>query len=59
MFGKPPAYKIAQKQLDDARRLLLEHQSAAEYHTHMSAYYTEAIVRLEKFLGPQEPVSAP
>jgi hypothetical protein len=59
MFSKPSAHKIAQKQLDDAQRLLLEHQSAAEYHAHMAAYYTEAIVRLEKFLGPQEPYVAP
>jgi hypothetical protein len=54
LLRKPSAIKIATTQLEDARRCLLEHQSAAEYHSHMSAYYAQAIARLEAFVKPQE-----
>lgn len=53
LLRKPSAMRIATTQLDDARRALLEHQSAAEYHSHMSAYYAQAIERLESFVKAQ------
>lgn len=54
LLRKPSPTQIANQQLDDARRALLEHQSAAEYHAHMSAYYIQAITRLEAFVKPSE-----
>lgn len=50
---KPTALKIATRELEEAQRTLLQHQSAAEYHAHMSAYYTETISRLQSFIDAQ------
>jgi hypothetical protein len=50
LFRKPGAPKIATTELDDARRKLLAHQSAYEYHLHMTDYYDSKIERLERYL---------
>lgn len=50
LFRKPGAPKIATTELDDAQRKLLAHQSAYEYHLHMTDYYESKIERLERYL---------
>lgn len=46
MFGKASIQKVVLADLDMAQRELLNHQSKAEFHHHMTAYYTAVIHRL-------------
>lgn len=47
IFEPTDPAKIVKKDLYEARRLLLEHQKAAEYHTAMTGMLKVRIVRLE------------
>jgi hypothetical protein len=49
-FRKPTAREIAARDLEDARRHLLEQQAQAEYHTKMAEYYRGVEARLARYL---------
>jgi hypothetical protein len=49
-FRKPTAKEIAARDLEDARRHLLQEQSRAEYHAKMAEYYKGVIGRLSNYL---------
>lgn len=48
--SKPTARSMAEREFAEAKRQLLQHQSAAEYHTHMTAYYEQKILRLKAYM---------
>lgn len=50
LFKAPPAELLARRELDEAKRRLLEAQSAAEYATAMVQYQQQRIDRLTKVL---------
>lgn len=47
MFFKPKAKNIAQRNLEEAERNLLVHESQELYHRKMKEYYVESIRTLE------------
>lgn len=47
-FKKPSSDKIAADNVEEAKRKLIEEQSAAEYHQKMAEYYQGVIARLSK-----------
>ena len=49
-FKAPSAIVIAARELEEARRQLLQSQSAAEYAIRISAYHQDRIKRLSAFL---------
>ena len=49
-FRKPTAKEIAARELEDARRHLLQEQARAEYHAKMADYYKGVIGRLTAYL---------
>jgi hypothetical protein len=53
MMLPPPAHTLATRELADAHRELLRHQSAAEYYTALVAYNQTRIARLAKYLTEQ------
>jgi hypothetical protein len=50
VFRKPTAKEIAARDLEDARRHLLQQQAQAEYHQKMSEYYRGVMHRLAAYL---------
>jgi predicted ATPase len=54
MFGKPTAQAYALNELAEAQRHLLVHQTAAEYNTHMAAFYSGVINRLTEYTKGQQ-----
>lgn len=50
LFKTPTAIEIAARELEQARRQLLESQSAAEYASRISAYHYDRIKRLSAYL---------
>lgn len=48
-FAKPSHTQIAQNDLEEAKRALLEEQSKAEYHLKMAEYYKGVIDRLSGY----------
>lgn len=50
LFRKPSSEAIAARELDEAKRQLLSHQTAEEFHGHMVDYYEQKIVRLQRYL---------
>ena len=46
-FATPTADELALRELAEAKRQLLEAQSAAEYATKMAEYHRNRIIRLE------------
>ena len=50
LFRKPSAETLAQIELDEAKRQLLEAQSAAEYRNAMVEYHRRRIARLQTIL---------
>ena len=46
LFKKPPAQRMAQEELEEAQRKLLEHEFAANYHACMVDLYSHSIERL-------------
>lgn len=51
LFCPAPAQMLAARELDDARRQLLQAQSAEEYAHSMAAYHQARIARLERYLA--------
>ena len=51
LFRPAPAQVLAARELDDARRQLLQAQSAEEYAHSMAAYHQARISRLERYLA--------
>jgi len=49
-FKAPSAIVIAARELEEARRQLLQSQSAAEYANRISAYHLDRIKRLSAYL---------
>lgn len=54
LFQKPLALEIAENELKDYERKLLDHQASAAYHRKMSEYYSEGLERLKRFKATQE-----
>lgn len=53
IFTKPSALSMAQVELEEAQRQLLQAQSAKDYASQMVAYHEARIHRLTKFLDAQ------
>lgn len=53
MTKKPSPKDMAQKDLEEARRQILVHQAAAKYHSKMTEYYQDTIIRLASYLGKE------
>jgi hypothetical protein len=53
LFKTPSPVEIAARELDEARRQLLQSQSAAEYATRISAYHLDRIKRLQTYIKDQ------
>jgi transposase len=49
-FRKPTAKEIAARDLEEARRHLLQEQAQAEYHAKMAEYFKGVIGRLSNYL---------
>jgi hypothetical protein len=49
-FRKPTAREIAARDLEDARRHLLQQQAQAEYHQSQVTFYKNMIQRLSAYL---------
>ncbi len=54
LYRKPSARMLAQQELEEAKRCLLEHHSATEYHTSMVTYYMTKIDRLKAYVKDEE-----
>ncbi len=54
MIRTPSAEVLAQRELDDARRRLLEAQAGQEYAAAMVQYHKARIARLDHFLRTQK-----
>ena len=54
IFRKPSAEKLAYREYEEARRSLLQHQTAREYHDNMCRFETKRIVRLREMLQINE-----
>jgi len=50
LFKTPTSVEIAARELEQARRQLLQAQSAAEYANRISAYHFDRIKRLSAYL---------
>lgn len=50
LFETPSPLKLAQTELDTAKRELLKAQTAVEYARNIAVYNQERIARLEKFV---------
>ena len=51
LFRPAPAQVLAARELDEARRQLLQAQSAEEYAHSMAEYHQARIARLERYLA--------
>jgi len=54
MLKTPTATELAVRELEEAKRDMLEAQSAAEYAKHMVAYHNDRITRLTDYLGAKK-----
>ena len=50
LFRKPTAKEIAARDLEDARRHLLQQQAQAEYHAKLAEFYRGVEERLNAYL---------
>ena len=50
LFRKPTAKELAARDLEDARRSLLQEQARAEYHAKMAEFYRGVEERLNAYL---------
>jgi len=50
LFKEPKAHAIAQRELEESQRRLLEAQSAEEYARAMKEYHQNRIARLTEYL---------
>lgn len=54
LFRKPPVEIAAQRELEEARRSLLEHERHQDYHENMAAFQRKRIASLQQFLYKDE-----
>ena len=54
MLKTPTATELAVRELENAKRDVLEAQSAAEYAKHMVAYHNDRITRLTDYIGAKK-----
>ena len=54
LVNPPSARSIAIKELESAKRSYLENKTHAEYYSTLSSFDTQRIVRLEKYIEPNE-----
>ncbi len=54
LFRKPPAEKLACRELEEARRSLLQCQRMRDYYDNMCRFETKRIVRLREMLQIDE-----
>lgn len=54
LWAEPQARVVARRDLEEAKRMYLENQTKAEYHTQMNIVYKNKIKRLEEFLAEEE-----
>lgn len=52
--GVPSAHTLAQRELAEAKRALLYHQTRREYHQSMSSFYEQNVRRLETYVSRGE-----
>lgn len=50
LFVVPSARSVAEKELEDAKRRMLQHQSASHYHQKMAEHHQDTILRLNRFI---------
>ena len=50
LFRKPTAKELAARDLEDARRSLLQEQARAEYHQKMAEFYRGVMHRLSNYI---------
>lgn len=51
-FVVPSATKLAERELEETKRLLLVEQASAEHSAKMVEFYQGVVVRLENYLAP-------
>lgn len=51
LFSKPTAERLAQTELEEAKRNLLRQQSASEYHAKLAEFYSKQVVRLTAYVN--------
>jgi hypothetical protein len=54
VFRSPTAMSLAHRDIETAKRELLRHQAAADYHARMSEYCLAAIRRLNSFITQEQ-----
>ena len=54
LVNPPSARSIAIKELESAKRSYLENKTHAEYYSTLCSFDTQRIVRLEKYIEPNE-----
>lgn len=54
VFRSPTAMSLAHREIESAKRELLRHQAAADYHARMSEYCIAAIRRLNSFIREEQ-----
>lgn len=52
--GVPSAHTLAQRELAEAKRALLYHQTRGEYHRSMTSFYEQNVRRLETYVNRGE-----
>lgn len=50
LFVPPKARSLAEKELEEAKRRMLQHQSASHYHAKMAEHHQDTILRLSRFI---------
>jgi hypothetical protein len=55
LWDEPAARVVARRELEEAKRMYLSNQTAAEYHTQMNIVYRNKIKRLSDFLDMEVP----
>ena len=56
LFRSPSAAEIAQRDLEEAKRILLAQQAAAEHATKMVEYYQGVVIRLTQYVQQETTV---
>ena len=58
LFGPPSALEIAQKELEDTKRLLLAQRAVAEHSAKMVEYYDGMVRRLAAYITIENTIQA-
>lgn len=57
LFHRVPHDQVAKDQLYEARRLVLEHEAAAEHHDALAVMYRNRVERLSEHVGQDDPMA--